>query len=404
MHRTAESCRTGRGRSGACVSVNDIEAMFAGARPVKADDGQRPFAPPEAYKEKSNGKGNGAARNPEHNEPLVKPIVFRTLADIVAEKRETRWLIADVLEREVLAILAGPRSTFKSFIGLDWMMRIALAGESVVILSGEGAGLDRRADAWMRTFAPSIDLASLPIVALERAVNLNVQATLEVLGDACEALPARPVAVMIDTVSKFTPGMKENDNAEVSAFLAAVSEAIRDRLRCTPLGIAHTGHAEQGRPRGAYVFMANTDAEYIVDRPDLQAMTVTVTRERFKDTAALPPLAYCARVVDLGRLDARGQSVTSLVLDSTDAPANVGNTRELRGKAQRQIVTALRARSQAEPERIWTLVDLRALGRDLGLTKGTVRSAVDAIATSPYMQMVASGYRFTDGGLGVEKG
>ncbi len=40
--------------------------------------------------------------------------------------------------------------------------------------------------------------------------------------------------------------------------------------------------------------MANPDAEYIVERPDPQGMTATVTRERFKDCAPLPPLAYRA--------------------------------------------------------------------------------------------------------------
>jgi len=67
--------------------------------------------------------------------------------------------------------------------------------------------------------------------------------------------------------------------------------------------------------------MANPDAEYIVERANPTDMTITVSRERFKDGAALPPLAYEARVVDLGREDQYGEAVTSLVLHSTDAPA-----------------------------------------------------------------------------------
>ena len=35
--------------------------------------------------------------------------------------------------------------------------------------------------------------------------------------------------------------------------------------------------------------MANPDAEYIVDRPDPNGMTVTISRDRFKDGPALPP-------------------------------------------------------------------------------------------------------------------
>ena len=33
------------------------------------------------------------------------------------------------------------------FIALDWAMRISMAGNPVVVLSGEGAGLGRRAEA-----------------------------------------------------------------------------------------------------------------------------------------------------------------------------------------------------------------------------------------------------------------
>ena len=342
------------------MSVKDVHDRFANARPVRAGDFP-PFAPIEAYEE--NDRANGAG----HKEPLIKPIAFRHLADIVAEKRETRWLIDDVLEREVLAIMAGPRSTFKSFIALDWMMRVALAGESTVILSGEGAGLDRRVDAWLRTFVPSVDLRSLPIVALERAVNLNVPATLDAVAEACEKLEKRPVATMIDTVSKFTPGMKENDNAEMSAFLAAVSEGIRDHLHCTTLAVAHTGHTDQGRPRGAYALMANPDAEYMVERTDPKGMTVTVTRERFKDTAAMPPLAYCARVVDLGRLDSRGKPVTSLVLDSTDAPPPKTRTRGI-GKNQERGMTVLREWVRANPGTVHiSTIDLQAMLKVQGI-------------------------------------
>ena len=71
--------------------------------------------------------------------------------------------------------------------------------------------------------------------------------------------------------------------------------------------------------------------------------------------------------------------------------------REFRGKAQRQLLAALRARTTADAERIWSLVDLRQVGREIGLSKGTARSAVDALTTSPYMRPTLGGYRFTDG-------
>src|SRR5450432_4252111 len=52
------------------------------------------------------------------NKTGTPKIVLRRAHEIVAERRETQWLIYKVLEGNVLAIIAGARSTFKSFIAL----------------------------------------------------------------------------------------------------------------------------------------------------------------------------------------------------------------------------------------------------------------------------------------------
>lgn len=208
----------------------------------------------------NGGATTGAAKK---SEPF-----FRHAWEIVAEKRETLWLIRPIIEASVLAVITGPPSTFKSFIGLDWLMRIALEGQTVVILSGEGAGIDRRIDAWMRTHAPDIELGSLSILIREKPLNLSLIPDMAELRDAISALSSRPVIVMVDTFSKFSAGLDENDNSEVAAYLASLSENIREDFHCTVLLIAHSGHADGKRSRGASTLMANPDAEYIVVRPD----------------------------------------------------------------------------------------------------------------------------------------
>lgn len=280
-------------------------------------------------------------------EPTTPPVVLRPLADIVAEHREPRWLLHRVLEAGVLAVLAGQRSTFKSFIALDWMMRVALDGKPVVILSGEGAGLDRRADAWMRTFAPETNLATLKVLCLERALRLSVDEELLQLVTAIEAAAIKPAVILIDTYSKFSAGLDENDNAEVAGFLSRLSRALRERFDATVLIVAHAGHGDAKRPRGASALMANPDAEYIVDRPLPTAMTVTVSRERFKDYPALPAIAYEAETVDLGRNDSYGERVTSLVMRDTAPPAPKVKAG---GQNQTKAVTALREWLRNRPD------------------------------------------------------
>jgi hypothetical protein len=278
-----------------------------------------------------------------------KPIQFRHVNDIVLEQREPEWLLHKVIEAKVLAVLAGPRGTFKSFIALDWAMRMAMEGHSGVILSGEGAGLDRRIAAWMNEHRESTDLATVPLVAIERPINLYSPLELEALREATAKLPKSPAFVVIDTLSKFTAGLDENDNSEVAGFLGALSSVLRDELGCTVLLVAHSGHGNSGRPRGASSLMANPDAEYIVDRPDMTGMMVTVTRERFKDAPSMPPLAYEAQVIDLGRLDRYGEPVTSLALVSSSAPPPALNAKG-RGRNQEKFAVALREWHRANPD------------------------------------------------------
>lgn len=273
-------------------------------------------------------------------------IVLRPIAEIVAERREPRWLLHRVLERGVLAVLAGPRGTFKSFVALDWSMRTAVAGHPALILSGEGAGLDRRVDAWMRVHGAEITLEELPIRALERPLRLTEGGDLAELVEVIEAAAPTPDLIVIDTMSKYAAGLDENDNAEVAQYLGDLATRMRDRFDATVLLVAHSGHGDAKRPRGASALMCNPDAEYIIERPAPTAMTVTVSRERFKDYAALDPLAYDAEVIDLGRVDAHGERVTSLALRSTQAPPVAP---KINGRNMTAAATALREWSRTRP-------------------------------------------------------
>lgn len=269
-------------------------------------------------------------------------IVFRHIADIVADKRQTEWLIRDILETNVLALIAGPRGTFKSFIALHWAMTAAIAGHGVVILSGEGAGLDRRIDAWHRTHIPDAVLSSLPMVALERVLNLTQREIVARLADAIIACQYTIQFVLIDTLSKYTPGIEESSNKEMAEFLFQLAVLIRDALKVTVLLVAHTGHTNQERPRGAYALMANTEAEYMVQRRDPTGMVVTVSRDRFKDTPSLPELGYIAEVVDLGRVDQDLRTVTSLILRETDAPSTNRKAIEPKGSQQKLVYKVIK--------------------------------------------------------------
>jgi hypothetical protein len=174
-----------------------------------------------------------------------------------------------------------------------------VSGNPVALLSGEGGGLGRRVKAWMQTFGGGQDLRALPVLALERPLNLNREEEMAMLVEAMDKAQIRPTLVVIDTLSKFSAGMDENSNQEVAAYLSAVSRFIRERYDASVLIVAHSGHGDADRPRGASALMANPDSEFIVKRAAQPNTHVEVTRQRFKDTGELPNLAYEAEVVDL---------------------------------------------------------------------------------------------------------
>jgi hypothetical protein len=319
-----------------------------------------------------------------------KPVVLRHISDIVAEKREPQWLIHKIIERNVLAVIAGARGTFKSFIALNWAMRMALDGHPGVILSGEGAGLDRRIAAWLNQHRDSVDIADIPLFALERPLNLTSAIEMQALYEAIKGLHPALVFIVIDTLSKFSTGLDENDNAQVAAFLSTLSIHLRENLGCTVLLVAHSGHGDAQRPRGASSLMSNPDAEYIVNRPDLHGMTVTVSRERFKDSPALSPLAYEAKVIDLGRLDQYGEPVTSLALVTTDAPPP--NVKGM-GRNQEKLIVALKEWQRAHPDATHiTSIDIREICKAQNVNRKREREVLTTFVNARILSPSVGGY------------
>jgi hypothetical protein len=178
----------------------------------------------------------------------------------------------------------------------------------------------------------------------------------------------------------------------VAEYLSKLTVGIRERYCSTVLLVAHSGHGDAKRPRGASALMANPDAAYIVERPDAQAMVVTVTRERFKDTASMQPLAFEAVEVDLGRVDKYGEAVKSLVMKETNAPTKAAAVHSPQGKAQRTILFALRERQKkSETPLVWTVEEIRQIGRECGVPRQSVHDAVEKLMLSPFLKATVGG-------------
>jgi hypothetical protein len=261
-----------------------------------------------------------AEEEPQHTGALA-----RRICDVLSTPTTPEWLIEDTLERQVIAILAGQRGTFKSFITLDWSHRIAVQlGLPVYVVSGEGGDYDRRSAAWFLHYAPNVDRSTVPLYVVERRLNLSQKEGIERIRQDCVTLKIKPVLIVIDTFSKLSGGLKENDNDEVKQFIGLLDNGLKRTdtgFGATVLIVAHTGHSDATRARGASALAADTDAEYIVSR-NPGVGSVNVSRERFKSSPELAPLCYAPESVDLGRKDKSGRTITSLVMVPAEVPTN----------------------------------------------------------------------------------
>lgn len=320
----------------------------------------------------------------------------RRLSDVLKSPSRVRWLpgLRRILERGVIAVLAGPRGAYKTLTAFHWAMLAAVAGEVVLIVTAEGTGADRRGLAWFKVHGADHDFDDVPVYLIERRVDFNSAQGIDAVLEEIHRLGIKPSLLIIDTLTKNSGALDGDNNPEVQQFIGQLDLRIRTPLDCTILIVAHTGHGDRSRPRGASALEADTDAAYIVTKS--AERLVSVSRERFKDAPELEPLNYSVEIIELGYTDDYGDPVTSCVLKPTDDAPLLTKKPELKGKAQRQLLMALQARAEGHAGKMWTLDELRRIGREVGLNKGTARSAVEALSLSPHMVPTVGGYRLAD--------
>lgn len=272
-----------------------------------------------------------------------KPMITM-LGDL--EETEVRWLIPDFLEEDAVALIVGQRSTFKSFLALDRAMRVAAQGKDVLIISAEGSDLDRRAEAWIKRYAPGKDRSNFRVGVIQRRLDMANTEMQNAIREQCKALGLKPSLYVLDTYSKLRArGSEENSNDDAKAFVDCIAQL---RGKASVLIVTHSPRSDSTRARGASALGDDTEAEFVVSK---EHDGITVTRERFKQSPSLPPLHFRTESVDLARVDSQGRAVTSLVLvESADRPVQAGRKSDMQLTGDR-VLEALGGRSD------WALVE-----------------------------------------------
>lgn len=248
-------------------------------------------------------------------------------ADFANDPAEPSWLIEGIVETGVFGVVFGAPGVGKSFLSLDWAACVAagvpwngraVTAGGVVYVAGEGfGGLARRLQAWSRYRGTPIPKR---LHVTRRAVAFNDPQAVGALHAELDALPERPAALFIDTLSRATPGVDQNSAKEIGAFVGAC-DRIREKYGCAVIVLHHSGHGSKERAMGSMALLGACDFEagLIADGELLRLKSTKMKdAEPFADigfhmeTVELPPVGR-----DLNKMPKRR---TSAVLVERDAP------------------------------------------------------------------------------------
>ena len=334
--------------------------------------------------------------------PALALLWFATLNGAIHQEQIVRGLLL----AGSLFVVYGESNSGKTFwvldlalaiaAGIPWRQRRVRQG-LVIYVAGEGAASVRARVAAYRVSHPEVG-GGIPFAIIPQAVDFlnpeSVLSLLEAIRAAESECGEKAVLIIIDTFARAIPGGNENDAQDVGLAVAN-GDRVRLEIGCCVGFVHHSGKDPAKGARGSSALRAATDTEIYIEAQSGQR-TATISKQRDLETGASMPFELMS--VSIGSDPEDGQDITSCIvkhIDADEPPAPV--SMELRGKAQRQFITAMRARTESDHTRIWTLGDLRQVGREIGLSKSTARSVVDALTGSPYMRTTAFGYRFTDG-------
>lgn len=216
-----------------------------------------------------------------------------------------QYLIKNILEEDVLAVLFGQPGSYKSFIALDWCLSIAarvpwngnyVKSGPVFSIIGEGQnGYRRRISAWQKANRMYRDI---PFFVSEKPAQILDKNSAKVVGEEINKLRGKhgdPQLVKIDTLARnFGPG-DENSTKDMNAFIYHLDEHIGKGF--TRLVVHHSGLGSKTRTRGSSALKGACDAEY---QMSVNNGIISLENTRMKDSGRFKTLRFLPEIIDLG--------------------------------------------------------------------------------------------------------
>ena len=268
-----------------------------------------------------SGHDLAALLSPPNDDWLIRGLAFRS------QPAPISWLVKRWLQDQALIMVHGPSGGGKTFVVLDWCLRIAsgvpewsglkVRPGAVVYLAGEGHhGLRGRLAAW-HTAHVDVDA---DIWLSRDGCDLNTPAGYMRVVDNIRALPSRPNLIVVDTLHRFLLG-DENSAQDAKTMLDACA-ALMSEFSCSVLLVHHTGVSDeaQHRARGSSAWRGALDIEISIV-PAKDGKPMEIVQRKSKDSELAEPVYAELQSVEIpGWLDEDGLPVTSAVVSLTEAP------------------------------------------------------------------------------------
>jgi hypothetical protein len=230
------------------------------------------------------------------------------------------WLIPHLLFQHQVGLLYGRPGSFKTYVMIDLVCRLAhgmewqgrlLAPATTLYICGEGFPMYyARLLAWHKYHGRSMDTDKLLVV--DRAVNLLDQAHVNRFIRHIERNFGHFDLTVFDTFSTCTAGADESSSAVATAAIESGKEIGRE-LHSASMFVHHPGKDEGRGSRGHSALLGNIDAEMRLER-SANDMHAKLTVSKQKDAMNGQSFHWDAHSVPLGLLDEFGDERSSLVL------------------------------------------------------------------------------------------
>jgi phage/plasmid primase-like uncharacterized protein len=247
--------------------------------------------------------------------------------DFCAQPSPISWLVKRWIQSQALVMVHGPSGGGKTFVVLDWCLRMASGTEdwaghkvrqgNVVYLAGEGHhGLRGRVAAWKHHHKAG----KLAMWLSKDGCDLNTPTGYLKVVEQVRMLKDRPSVIVVDTLHRFLAG-DENSAQDAKTMLDACN-ALMMEFNCSVILVHHTGVAEeaQHRARGSSAWRGALDIEISIV-PGKDNVPMQIVQRKSKDAELAETIHVELQQVAIpGWRDEDDQQVTSAVIVQAQAP------------------------------------------------------------------------------------